>query len=261
VDIRMPVEHIMDMFSGDERLEGVLMTNNQNYVGFLSAQSMLKILNEKKLALARDQNPLSNLPGNNVIFEYVSRVLRDISRVYALVYFDFDNFKAYNDTYGFRQGDRVILLFSELLKSHSLSSDRFVGHVGGDDFFMGIQGLSLDEVEDEVRTIAQQFKTNVESFYDKEAVASGCIRAKNRDGELQCFPLMTVSSVILELPEQMHRIYSPEEIGGMIAGMKKEAKQSPAKLVVASLMHFHSRQSHENATISIQLEGQAAITS
>jgi GGDEF domain-containing protein len=142
-----------------------------------------------------------------------------------------------------------------------MSRARFVGHVGGDDFFMGIQGLSLGEVEDEVRTIARQFKTNVESFYEKEAVANGCIRAKNRDGEFRCFPLMTVSSVVLELPEQMHRIYSPEEIGALIAGMKKEAKQSLEKLVVASLIHFHNGQFRENAAIPIQFGGQSSITS
>ena len=112
---------------------------------------MLKILNEKKLALARDQNPLSNLPGNNSIFDYVFQALRDINNVYALIYFDFDNFKAYNDTCGFRQGDRVILLFSELLKSRSLSRDRFIGHVGGDDFFMAIKGTPLAKVVEEIR--------------------------------------------------------------------------------------------------------------
>jgi diguanylate cyclase (GGDEF)-like protein len=238
VDIHMPVEQILEIFSGNNGLEGILVTNDQAYIGFLSASSMLKILHDKKLALARDQNPLSNLPGNNGIFEYVSRALQDISHAYALVYFDFDNFKAYNDTYGFRQGDRVILLFSELLKSHALSHDRFVGHVGGDDFFMGIQGIPLAEVEGEIRTIAEQFKTNVESFYARDAVERGCIQARNRDGRIQCFPLMTVSSVVLGLPEQVHRIYSPEEIGGLIAKMKKQAKQSTEKLAVASLTHF-----------------------
>jgi diguanylate cyclase (GGDEF)-like protein len=257
VDVRMPIEHIMDIFSVNNRLEGLLVTNSGNYIGFLSAQSMLKILNERKLALARDQNPLSNLPGNNRIFEYVSQALRDVSNIHTLVYFDFDNFKAYNDTYGFRQGDRVILLFSELLKAHTLSRHRFVGHVGGDDFFMGIKGLDLADVVDEVRVIARQFKTHVESFYQKDAVEKGCIQAKNRSGQLECFPLMTVSSAILELPAHMHRIYSPEEIGALIAKMKKEAKQSPDKRSVASLAHF--KHPDESADRAVRWQsGQAA---
>lgn len=145
---------------------------------------------------------------------------------------------SYNDTYGFRQGDRVILLFAELLKAHTLTRDRFVGHVGGDDFFMGIKGQSLDAVVAEIHTIGRRFQTNVESFYPKEAVERGCIEAKDRDGREQRFPLMTVSSAVLELPAQMHRIYSPEEIGELIAEMKKAAKQSPDKLSAASLNHF-----------------------
>ncbi|WP_155311640.1 GGDEF domain-containing protein [Desulfosarcina ovata] len=236
VDVRMPIDHIMDLFTGNEPLEGVLVTRDMAYVGFLNTQSMLKILNEKKLALARDQNPLSNLPGNHCIVEYVSQALQDTAASYALVYFDFDNFKAYNDHYGFRQGDRVILLFADLLKSHILCRDRFVGHVGGDDFFMGLKDIPLGEVVDEVTAIASRFRDNVRGFYRHTAIERGCIQALDREGQLKCFPLMTVSSVILDLPADGQRIYSPEEIGTVIAKMKKTAKQSADKLSVASLM-------------------------
>lgn len=251
VDIHMPIDHIMDLFSGNERFEGILVTRNLKYVGFLSNRSMLKILNERKLSLARDQNPLTKLPGNNAIFEYVSQSLRDISSRYALVYFDFDNFKAYNDHYGFRQGDRVILLFSELLKSHTMSRDRFVGHVGGDDFFMGFKDVDLDDVDEEVRGIAGQFRSSVESFYQKSAVDAQCITARDRDGRMRSFPLMTVSSAILELPAQVNRIYSPEEIGTFIANMKKEAKQSPEKRAVASLVHFRHEDHQERPDLPL----------
>ena len=252
VDVRMPIEHILEVFSGNDGIEGLLVTNSGNYIGFLSAPSMLRILNEKKLALARDQNPLSNLPGNNSIFEFVSRALRDIEQVYVLVYFDFDNFKAYNDTYGFRQGDRVILLFSELLKAHTLACDCFVGHIGGDDFFMGTRGIALADVMASVQTIAGKFKANVESFYEKAAVKQGCIRARGRDGHMQRFPLMTVSCAILELPEKIHRIYSAEEIGTLIAGMKKQAKQSPDNLSAASLTHFRPYRHETGGIIRLQ---------
>lgn len=89
----------------------------------------------------------------------------------------------------------------------------------------------------------------MESFYQKEAVDQGCIQARNREGDIQCFPLMTVSSVILELPEQIHRICSPEEIGALIARMKKAAKQSVEKLSVASLAHFKTDSADNPATV------------
>lgn len=67
------------------------------YAGFLSASSLLKIINEKNIETARDQNPLSGLPGNTVIYEYVSNAMEDL-KSFHFVYFDFDHFKAYNDT-------------------------------------------------------------------------------------------------------------------------------------------------------------------
>lgn len=104
----MPLEEILEMFSMSDSLEGILVSNSMRYVVFLRAHALLKILNEKNLAMARDMNPLSKLAGNHLIFEYVSRVLQNINESYTLIYFDFDNFKAYNDTYGYREFGIVI---------------------------------------------------------------------------------------------------------------------------------------------------------
>ena len=67
-------------------------------------------LSEKNIAIARDQNPLTKLPGNTLITAYISETLNDLENTYVYVYFDFDNFKPFNDSYGFRIGDRAILL-------------------------------------------------------------------------------------------------------------------------------------------------------
>lgn len=238
VDIHTPVEKVLEMFSTNESLEGLLMTNDMKYVGFLSAQALIRIINEKNLAAARDQNPLSKLPGNDLIYAFLSKALADTSDTYCLVYFDFDNFKVYNDTYGFRQGDRVILLFAELLKQHARIPTRFAGHVGGDDFFLGVKGEPLALMEREVRQMAETFRCNVESFYDSRAVAAGGIQARDRDGSLKHFPLITVSAALLGLPEEMHRIHTPEEIGNLMAEMKKDAKKAPEKIRVDTLRHF-----------------------
>lgn len=241
VDIHTPLEKTLETFSGNAHIEGILVTNDAKYVGFLSAHALIKIINEKNLATARDQNPLTKLPGNEMIFAYVSKALTDNSNVYGLVYFDFDHFKVYNDAYGFRQGDRVILLFAELLKQHTQSPQRFAGHVGGDDFFMGVRGVSLDVLAREVRGMAETFRANVESFYDPDAIQKGCIRGRDREGPSRCFPLITVSAALLELPARVHRIYSPEEISNRMAAMKKKAKQSPDGLYAASLRHFEKQ--------------------
>lgn len=152
-----------------------------------------------------------------------------------MVYFDFDNFKPYNDTYGFRQGDRVILLFSELLKRQAQNIFGFVGHIGGDDFFMGVKGMDLRECYSNVQKLVSRFKNDVSSFYNSDAIEKGCLLAKDRDGRKASFPLLTVSAVILELPAPRSFVFSVEEIGKKMADKKKSAKTSAEKICVVQL--------------------------
>jgi diguanylate cyclase (GGDEF)-like protein len=250
VDVYSSAEKLIDLYAMSAKIEGILVVDGMEYIGFLSAQSLLKILNEKNLALARDQNPLSGLPGNKLIYEYVSRALQDLETGYALVYFDFDNFKAYNDTYGFRHGDRVILLFAELLKSRCQNTERFAGHVGGDDFFMGLRNLAPAAVRDEVAEIIETFRRDVESFYDPDAIGKGFILAKDREGRMRRFPLITVSAAVLILPAGVNRIYSPEEVGNLIAAAKQEAKGSADKMCFRSLKYFTGKEAPDDSGIS-----------
>jgi len=229
-DIHTPVEKILEIYSSNEKMEGIIIADNMKYKGFLSAHSLLKILNEKNIATARDQNPLTRLPGNTVIHRYISEAIRETETQYIFVYFDIDNFKPFNDMYGFRQGDRVILLFSELLRTWTQYSNRFAGHMGGDDFFMGIQATSPVKVHSDVVNMANQFRNDVESFYDPDAREKRFIVAKDRKG-LQCeFPLMTFSAVVMELPAKRKREYTTDEISRVMAKNKKIAKSSPEKL-------------------------------
>ncbi len=234
-DIHSSAEKILEVFSHNESIEGIILVDGMKYAGFLSAHSLLRVLNEKNLAIARDQNPLSKLPGNTLIYSFVSEALNDTAVQYNIIYFDFDNFKPYNDTYGFRSGDRVILLFAELLKSVTQSPEYFAGHIGGDDFFMGVKGHSNEKVSREVEQLIARFKSDVESFYDAEALAQGYITAKNRHGDEKQYPLLTVSAVMLEFPEIRPRVYSTDEISALIAKHKKEAKQSPSRYCSVSI--------------------------
>ncbi len=234
-DIHTPVEKILEIYTQNEHIEGIIIVDNLKYKGFLNARSLLKVLNEKNLIIARDQNPLTKLPGNTLIHKYVSEALLETDIPYFMVYFDFDNFKPYNDTYGFRQGDRVIMLFSELLKIRAQTINGFAGHIGGDDFFMGVKGMELKEFYSHVQKLVGRFKNDVSSFYDSEAIEKGCILAKDREGEKISFPLMTVSAVILELPAPRSFEFSVEEIGKKMADKKKSAKNSAEKICVVRL--------------------------
>ncbi|TME63977.1 MAG: response regulator [Chloroflexi bacterium] len=95
----------------------------------------------------RNVNPLSGLPGNPTITEELeSRLAR--SEHFALLYVDIDRFKEFNDHYGFTRGDRVITMLAEILIHAAGADQRFVGHIGGDDFVLLARAEEAEAVRD-----------------------------------------------------------------------------------------------------------------
>ncbi|PKU24770.1 GGDEF domain-containing protein [Telmatospirillum siberiense] len=232
-DVQMPVENIMSIYSGDEEAEGIILVDQMRYVGFLSARSIIRVINEKSLAQARDQNPLTKLPGNSLINQFIAESLADVNSPCAYVYVDFDNFKPFNDKYGFRQGDRAILLFAEMIRKR-LAAECFLGHIGGDDFFIGFVGALAAGAATEAGYLLEAFRSDAESFYDAEARAAGCISAADRDGTVKCFPLLSASAVVVEAASP-RRLFSADDVSALIAKLKKQAKNAPTKLVSTCL--------------------------
>ncbi len=235
-DIHTPAERILEMFSAAESgSEGVLLVEDMRYAGFLSAQSLLKVINEKSLTEARDQNPLTKLPGNAIIMGWIAEALQQAQSAHVFVYFDFDHFKPFNDAYGFRRGDRAILLFAEILSKCLAPLGCRVGHIGGDDFFVCFREALTPTVTAMVLKIVALFAHDVESFYDDADRQRGGLVGSDREGNTRLFPLLGVSAALLEVPAASMPL-SIEEIGAMIAQMKKCAKASPDKVCAASLL-------------------------
>lgn len=233
-DVQMSVENIMSIYSGDEEAEGIILVDQMRYVGFLSARSIIRVINEKSLAQARDQNPLTKLPGNSLINQFIGDSLSDFGNSYAYSYVDFDNFKPFNDKYGFRQGDRAILLFAEMMRKR-LGAECFLGHIGGDDFFIGFPGEIATRAITETKSLLESFRGDAESFYDAEARAEGCITAADRDGNMKRFPLLSASAVVVEVG-MPRRMFTVDDVSALIAKLKKQAKNAPTKLAVTGLV-------------------------
>ncbi|MBB4314382.1 GGDEF domain-containing protein [Roseospira marina] len=233
-DVNTKAERILEVFSASGGAECILITCDRQYMGFLSASSLLKVISEKNLAMARDQNPLSRLPGNNMINEYIADALLDNQAFWIIVYLDFDNFKPFNDAYGYRQGDRAITLFAELLRKELPQHDVFVGHVGGDDFFVGFKDYDGDTAVDLIGNLIERFRNDVESFYDEVSRQRGYMIGRDRDGNERHLPLLTASAAVIELP-RAHAARSADDIAGQIAVYKKKAKQSASKIARARM--------------------------
>ncbi len=231
VDMHFPIEKLVASYAADAGEEGLIVIKDMRYVGFLSSRALLQVVAAVELATARDQSPLTRLPGNNMIYAFVSRVLAKPDESFVLAYFDFDHFKPFNDKFGFRQGDRAILLFADLMRSQLPSHGCFIGHVGGDDFFAGFFDDSVAHSLERVSALLMKFEEGIQAFYDPESRAKGYLESVDRDGRPRRFPLMTVSAVVLRLDSGRPLAGVDDVISG-IADAKKAAKLAPDHLAV-----------------------------
>lgn len=234
-EINCNMSTIIELFSNSPDSVGIILTNNSKYCGFLSARAIISIMNEQNLIYAREQNPLTKLPGNIMIEEYLS-VIRASKNSYILCYFDLDNFKAFNDVYGFRNGDRAIILFADILRKN-LPQEFFKAHIGGDDFFIGVEFNENNETKyiKKIFNILTKFKDDARELYSKEDKQSGFISTKDRDGNMKKFDLLSTSAslVILHNAKQRKNIGNINEI---LSIQKKVAKQDINHVSMSSLL-------------------------
>ncbi|HIQ50913.1 MAG TPA: GGDEF domain-containing protein [Nautiliaceae bacterium] len=200
---------------------GIFVTTNNKYIGFLSLRDLLHLSFKKNLQLAENINPLTKLPGNTLIDQFLVEVFeKEEKDVYYLVYFDFNNFKPFNDVYGFRKGDRAILLFSEILKKY-VKDAKLIAHIGGDDFFVGFKNIEFEKVYEMIKKVQEQCKLEVESLYSEEDRKRGCIKTRDRYGIEREFDLLSVSAAIIEIKQNVSLKTFEEKIGDIKKLSKK----------------------------------------
>jgi diguanylate cyclase (GGDEF)-like protein len=172
----------------------------------------------------RDVNPLTRLPGNVQVQEEVTKRVAT-NEQFSLMYIDLDNFKAFNDHYGFLRGDSVIKLLAqcvvEAVRRHG-GSEAFAGHVGGDDF---VALVEPDRAEDAAKDIISCWDSRVPGLYDKEDARRGWIEIADRRNQLHRFPVTTVSVGIAS--NERRAINSHWEAAEIASEMKNFAKREP----------------------------------
>jgi len=222
VDINWSIDKILEIYNANTDISnGIFILKNGKYHGFIDLRNLLQLSYKRNLEIASEQNPLSRLPGNKSIELYLHDVFeKNRSDIYSLIYFDFNNFKPFNDTYGFRKGDRAILIFRDILKK-KLGNDNFIAHIGGDDFFAGIKNTSYEEVFKLISSVQQNFQNQVTSLYDKKDREAGYIETKDRFDTKRKFDLLSVSCAIVEVRSTTKK----EEFDEIISQLKKESKK------------------------------------
>ncbi|MGQ4275000.1 GGDEF domain-containing protein [Terrihabitans sp. B22-R8] len=231
-DAHGSVEAIINSYVAADNAHGIILTTEDRYAGYLSNHSVLKLAAERELFLAREQNPLTHLRGNRSVLRHIEEVLARHG-TQTLAFLDFDNFKAFNDSYGFAAGDRAILMFAEMLRKLEVARDIFVGHIGGDDFFIS---LAMDDSESAalIRELCLKFASDVESLYSPTDRAAGGITAHDRFGAERFFPLMRVSASLLHLPVSRAHL-DVEMVNNQLSAGKLAAKSSPTGFAIKRL--------------------------
>lgn len=171
-----------------------------------------------------DANPLTHLPGNNTIAAAIQDAI-DQARNMTVIYTDLDNFKAYNDVYGFSAGDDILLFNAETLQTALRTicpDDSFLGHVGGDDFVLLVPD---DKAEQVGARIVEMFDAGAPMFYRDEDLDRGCLVAQDRLGNEQRFPVMGISMGGVRLTSRSFTRFV--EVAEVCAEVKHAAKKIP----------------------------------
>jgi diguanylate cyclase (GGDEF)-like protein len=183
------------------------------------------LLKRTKASIAA--NPLTCLPGNISIETEIKKRLEDF-KDFAVAYIDVDNFKSFNDKYGFERGDKVIRLISVILKSAVSelgNNDDFIGNLGGEDFVIV---TTPEKIEAVAKKITAGFDALVPQQYDEDVRSRGYLWGINRQGQEVQFPIMTISIGALLVKAKSFRDYSQivEQSKNLLKQAKLDKKSS-----------------------------------
>lgn len=178
------------------------------------------------LSSNRRVSPLTGLPGNVQIHAELKKRITN-KQPFSVLYLDLDNFKAYNDVYGFLKGDEIIEftadMITKLVHSNELENT-FVGHIGGDDFVAIVPGTDCEKL---CQSLVAYFDEHVKKFFTDEDLEKGYIEVANRRGIIEKFPLTSLSiGVVMADVGRFHNILEIGEIGAQVKHAAKSVMGS-----------------------------------
>lgn len=230
VDLNVSIDQLSHvLISEDQRylMDGLIITRDGRYDGLATGETLVRSVTEMRIEAARYANPLTSLPGNIPISRHIATLLEDADD-FTVCYGDLNNFKPFNDVYGYWRGDDMIRLTAEVIKRHCDPQRDFVGHVGGDDFVVLLR--SPDWME-RARRIIAEFNERAMDLYDDEGRRNGGIEAEDRYGVPRFFPFVTLGVGALTVTPSLCERIRPEDIASAAAHVKHKVKHGNLSLV------------------------------
>ncbi len=197
-----------------------IITCNGKYAGIGTVIDLLEEMTHQQIESAKYANPLTLLPGSVPLNEKINHLLAK-KIPFSVAYFDLDNFKPFNDVYGYDAGDNIIKAVANTLKEFVPLDKGQIGHIGGDDF---IAIFTSEEWLPCCKAILKSFKSIVPRYYKDEDIKAGGIHTENRAGHKCFFPLISLSiGIVDEAATALCK--SHVRIADLAAGAKKQAKK------------------------------------
>lgn len=177
----------------------------------------------------KEANPLTGLPGNRAIEKELQGRIEK-REPFAFLYIDIDNFKPYNDHYGYQKGDEAILFLSDIVTEavNSLGDARdFVGHIGGDDFVVITPPARAEYV---ARHIIDEFDKGSLILLREDDIRRGFMEVRNRLGEIKRMPLMSLTVALVVDDEGKLKHYA--QVNDIASELKRYGKGMAGSVVV-----------------------------
>jgi PleD family two-component response regulator len=214
---------------------------------YSNEELLLRVRNVLEWSLRqKEANPLTGLPGNRAIEKELQARIES-KAPFAFLYLDIDNFKPYNDHYGYQKGDDAILFLGDIITEavNSLGGgDDFVGHIGGDDFVII---TSPERAEFIARHIVDEFDRGSLVLLREEDITRGFMEVRNRLGDVKRMPVMSLTIAIVLDEEGKLKHYA------QVNDIASELKQY-GKGMVGSIVVRERRKSNEPAQ-KVESEG------
>jgi diguanylate cyclase (GGDEF)-like protein len=171
----------------------------------------------------RSESPLTGLPGNIRILEFLGNLVTS-EQPFALLYADLDNFKAYNDHYGFLRGDDALRFAARCIQETALEvvgDNVFVGHLGGDDFVVVCPPESAERL---CKELVERTTRDFPTLYEEKDRSRGFIEIENRQQQVERFPLLSISIGVATTSRR--RFTHPSEVVAVATELKEYAKRT-----------------------------------
>ena len=219
----MPIIMLTAQGNEEDKLAGLELGADDYITKPFNPRELISRVKNTLLRIDRNRlaNPLTGLPGNIEIQSEINyRIAKEL--IFSILYLDVDNFKAYNDAYGFSRGDSAIKLIADILMDNVRtfgSKNDFTGHIGGDDFVIVTSPECADIL---CENIIKDFDERVPELYSDADKQSGFISTTNRRGYITRYPIMTVSIAVVSNENRV--LCNHLQVGEIAAELKKKAK-------------------------------------